>query len=551
MTAHDDPVFELLRNKDTDQTMLTVLNDDGSQTLFQRGYYIFRAMCVAKALKSNNVGEGNFVAIVPLNLPESFWGLLGIMLVGAIPVPIHPIFLKEADLSDVLEVLNDCKPKLLIANEQIAEFLKGLAFKSITELVDLGAMQFTNELRGKKYSELDFYEDGNSIRSNCFDFVYRKKNPADILIMPYTSGTHKMKGVMLSQQNIMDRVLAVGKELDITDNDRLFSFLPLAHISALIADFLCQLVFGYQVFFIKEAELIIKDRTQFKKAVKHGIGRSRPTIFLNVPLGWANIKKEIEKAVPIGILRRFLRRLIRRGAGLDKVRHFISAASILHSKDLMFFDRIGIRIRDIYGLTEVAGPLTIDGRLIGDGSTKVSIDPDSGEILIGGPCVMNGYFDQTANDKAFTTIINGTRFYRTGDLADRYFYAQTSLIKYAGRIGDTIKLANGEKVSQVQIDNLEEKIKKIDPEIIEVIVCGDGLPQLFAMVFTDQKKYKYEKNSEFTKKLTKGIATLGQGGGMLKIGGWELIDTIQLEYTPTMKLKRGNIIRKFKNLSFP
>src|SRR3989344_4714828 len=335
------------KSKPPREPALIFLKTDGTQIVYSWEDYKQNAILTACALKHSGVKENDFVAIVPLNLPESFFGLLGIMLAGAIPVPINPQLIKELGIKEIKLILSDCNPRLVLTNDCLIEYLNGLEIATLENLLALGKTKC----------------------ENVSPYEYSKR--ADIkrlLVMPYTSGTTGgPKGVMLSHGNIIDRVQAITQELRVGPKDRVLSYLSLGHISELIATFFGQMKAGagYTVYFSEYSKEIITDREKFKKAFPSILQSVKPTIFLAVPKVWQNFRKEIEektKHIPprlsnLGLFKKLLTRLIKNRLGFGKTRCFISAGSKISQDDRDFFEELGIHIEDIYGQTETGGPL--------------------------------------------------------------------------------------------------------------------------------------------------------------------------------------------------
>src|SRR3989344_4866467 len=367
------------KSKPPKSPALIFLNKNGGKITYSWEDYKQNAIWAATGLKDLGVRENDFVAIIPLNLPESFFVLLGIMLIGAIPVPINPQLVREPGLKELKSILNDSKPKLFLANYCLEKHLKELSPFPIGLVLTTG-----------KFSDQDKSPSGYQKRSDL----------QRLLVMPYTSGTTGgPKGVMLSHGNIIDRVEAITQALEVNSKDRVLSYLSLGHISELIATFFGQMKAGYTVYFTEHAKEIINDKEKFKKALPHILQKIKPTIFLAVPKVWQNIRKEIDKKtknIPFNIqldsgslVANLIVKIIKKKLGFHRTNIFISAGSKLSPDDKVFFNKLGIVIKDIYGQTETGGPLIIDGQVLGDAHV---FSGKENEILVEGPNVMLGYF---------------------------------------------------------------------------------------------------------------------------------------------------------------
>ncbi|MBI4158032.1 MAG: AMP-binding protein [Candidatus Yanofskybacteria bacterium] len=494
---------------------LVLLNKDGSIKNYSWQHYSSQAKHASRALIHFGINKGDFIVIAAPNLPESFFVMLGIIAIGAVPVPINIPLLKEPGQKEFKHILNDCRPKLILASSCLSKYLTDTKHMTFEDLL----------LRGS------FLQKPADDKTRGIE-----TNPNKLLIMLYTSGTTgQPKGVMLSRKNISNRVRAIVKELKVTRQERIFSYLLLGHISELIATFFGQLEAGYTVFFSEYSGEILENREQFRAAFPDILQVVKPPIFLAVPKVWENMRKSIEKKtrfLPIqlncrGVINNFVVKAILKKIGFNQTRFFVSAGSKLSQKDKQFFEEIEVTIDDIYGQTETAGPLTLNGKTVGN--TNVSLG-ENDEILVTGPNVMLGYYN---NPKATAEVIkNG--FYHTGDIGLR---DSEGRIFYAGRMGDKTKNSQGEFVDPIKIEELENEIKQIRG-VDEVVIFCEGKPHPIALVFTS----KPHKNLELDlKKLLPQI-----GGGFYKIDSFLIVDSNLLELTPTLKVKRKAMFRKFE-----
>lgn len=489
---------------------LTLVKLDGSQVNYSWADYSRHSADIMKALYRRGIRKGDFIAVIPLNLPESFFVLLGAIALGAVPVPINAPLIKEPSQKDLKAILNDCKPKLVLANACLDEYLTDIEHISFEKLLSESASD-------------DFALSGADW-----------PNSKQLMIMPYTSGTTGgPKGVMLTQENIENRVKAITEELGTSPEERLLSYLSLGHISELIATLFGQLSVGYRVYFTEYAREIVRDRERFRRAFPTVLQTVKPTVFLAVPKVWINIRREIERKtrhIPLdlgrpGFFRDIIVNKIKKRLGFQETTRFVSAGSKLSPEDKQFFARLGIYIDDVYGQTETAGPLTLNGKPLGDVSVKMGKDD---EMLVEGPNIMLGYFN---NAEATAKVLDNGVFH-TGDvgiidedLPPRVFYG--------GRLSDSFKLAQGEYITPEKIDELENEIRKISG-VDETIVCGDGKPYLIALVFTSRSATEL-----------RNITRVGQG--IYNIKKFLTVDPRELELTPTLKVRRKIMLKKFES----
>jgi len=159
-----------------------------------------------------------------------------------------------------------------------------------------------------------------------------------------------------------------------------------------------------------------------------------------------------------------------------KVRFFISGSAPLSRDIAEFFHAADILILEGYGLTETSAASFVNrpsqyrfGTVgLPVPGTKVRIAPDTGEILIAGPGVMQGYkglADQTA--ETIEVDADGTRWLRTGDKGEM----DGEFLKITDRIKELIKTSGGKYVAPAHV---ESKIKVALPISASVIVHGNN-----------------------------------------------------------------------------
>src|SRR3989338_680730 len=494
----------------TESPALVLLKADGTRIEYSWEQYNTKSLQSLHTLKTEGVMPGDFIAVIATNLPESFFVMSAIIMAGAIIVPINFPVVKEPGYNELKSILKDCQPKLVATNECLIKYLlgSGIGCMSFEDIINLG--------EGETEQVTSFVND-----------IQEDK----LMVMPYTSGTTgNPKGVMLNYKNISNRVKAVSRVFGITQKERLLSYLPLGHISELVATFFGQLDNGYTVYFTEHIKEITENRENFRKAFPKILADVKPTIFLAVPKIWSNLRIGVEKQIKpipnflfqISFIKNFVANRIKSKLGLDNTRFFISASARLFPEDKKFFAGLGININDIYGQTETAGPIIMDGQIIGDANVFAGEDS---EITVAGNCVMMGYY------KIDKTFVNG---YGTGDRGSW----QSGRVLFQGRIKDGFKLSQGEFVSEAKIELLENEIRKIDG-VQEVIVCCESKPYMVALIFSPDHQSGYLKED-----IQKALTLISEG--IYKVKKFILLNPSQLELTSTLKIKRSKIIQKFQ-----
>jgi acyl-CoA synthetase (AMP-forming)/AMP-acid ligase II len=255
-------------------------------------------------------------------------------------------------------------------------------------------------------------------------------------VLPYSSGTTGLpKGVMLTHYNLVAQLCELEGVTDavlVSDTDTALAFLPFFHIYGIVAFINLSLHLGATVVTMPRFDL-----EQYLEMVqKYHVS----ILHLVPPIALALAKHPIVA-----------------NYDLSKVRGAFSAAAPLSEIVAnAMFDRVGFRVSQAYGMTEVSGashlgPNVPDkikpasaGRVMPNTECKVvevvsgeTLNPgEQGEILVRGPTVMKGYLNRP---DATAETIDAEGWLRTGDIgyadADGDFYIvdrAKELIKYKG-----------------------------------------------------------------------------------------------------------------------
>lgn len=278
--------------------------------------------------------------------------------------------------------------------------IKGVKFISVDEKVD--DELFFEELVNKDYDES---------LSEKFDDYMSSKKTSDMTFILYTSGTTgKPKGAMLSHANIAYNTSETARYLEISrdNNDRIHCAPPFSHCFGNIFGILCA--------WYKGVPLAIMSKFAPKAAVEQ-MARNNLTITYGTPT-------QFRKMMPYFDNPDIYNRCLRTG---------IMAGEPCPPKLIKKMMELGCDIRVIYGLTE-ASPGTNSTRASDPSDKKATVgrayrgsvvhleDPidgmeipygEEGEVVIYGPGVMMGYYNETQKTAAVTSDLGGLR---TGDV---------------------------------------------------------------------------------------------------------------------------------------
>ncbi|MBU2643464.1 AMP-binding protein [bacterium] len=221
-------------------------------------------------------------------------------------------------------------------------------------------------------------------------------------------------------------------------------------------------------------------------------------------------------------------------------------------------------LREVYGQTESCGVATMHYRdrvkfgTIGEEAPGVEIKiAEDGEILIKGPTVFMGYFNNP--EKTAETVVDGWLY--TGDVGK---FDEDGHLIIMDRKKDIIITAGGKNITPSEIENQ----LKFSPYINDAVVIGDQRKYLTALIMIDEEnvmEYAQEQRVPFTtfasltrtkeinKLIEKEVETVNKNFARVEtIKKFKLIDILLTtdddEITPTGKLKRKFVSEKFKDL---
>lgn len=328
----------------------------------------------------------------------------------------------------------------------------------------------------------------------------------DLASILYTSGTtDDPKGVMLSHGNFVSNILACAEIFPVGPRDRALSFLPLAHVFQRTVDYLC-LYRGtpihYVPFFDDVPEVLRSERPTvmaaapavYELAHRRAMGRIESLAPVRARLArWAlAVGKRHAVASREGLIgpllafRRLLAdRLVLRELRAQlggRMRLAISGGAPLAPEAESFFEAIGIPLFQGYGLTETSPVLSANrpedvrpgsvGKPISDVELRIAED---GEILVRGPGIMQGYWQ---NEAATAAARNESGWFRTGDLGRM---DQSGYVFVTDRKRHLLSLSTGETVAPRPIERLLTGHRLFS----QAVVVGEGRPRLAALLFAD------------------------------------------------------------------
>ena len=345
---------------------------------------------------------------------------------------------------------------------------------------------------------------------------------AALATLIYTSGTTgRPKGVMLSHANILANARAALAAIPVYPTDRFLSFLPLAHAFERTLGYYIPMLGGACVAFARSVQELPEDLLALRPTVLISVPRIYDKLFSRIdhqlaettPLRRAMFRqaeqagwRRFAASQPWGRGKAWLARLEwallgqrvgqRVSARLGgRLRVAVSGGAPLAAPVARRFLGLGVHLVQGYGLTE-ASPVVTCNRLennqpesVGRPLPGLEVELDaSGELLVRGPNVMLGYWNNTG---ATAAAVDAAGWLHTGDLAR----IEDGRVFICGRLKEIVVMSTGEKISPADM----EAALAANGMFEQTLIVGEGQPFLVALLVLNPVNWK-------SLALAKGIA---------------------------------------------
>jgi long-chain acyl-CoA synthetase len=557
------------------------------------GEYGVRARHTGLGLVALGLRPGDVVSIIAENRPEWLYTDMGTLAVAGVT---NGIYTTDAP-RQVEYIVNDSGSRFFFAEneEQLDKILEVRArcpqlVKIVVYDMD-GLHGFRDEQVMPFEALLGLGARHEGEHPGAWDALVELPKPDDLAILVYTSGTTgPPKGAMLSHRNILFQLGYADFLAEPREGDQQLSFLPLSHVAERTFTVFYPLRTGATVNFAESIDTVPDNIREVAPAVFFAVPRIWEKFYSAVALRmreatwlgrlayrWAlGVGMRVAAARIAGrrppIAQRLLYRVadflvldnVKRSLGLHRARGAATGAAPIAPDLIRWYMALGIDMREVYGQTENCGLATAmpaDRIKLGTvgvarAGTEVRVSP-AGEILLKGPHVFLGYYKNPA--KTAETVIDG--WLHTGDVGE---IDADGFVRITDRMKDIIITAGGKNVTPSEIENQ----LKFSPFISDAVVIGDQRKFLSCLVMIDPEtvaQFAQERNVPFTDFASlcraKEVQDLiwseiervnRQLARVETIKTFRLIEQILTpedeELTPTMKLKRSLVNRKYKDV---
>ncbi|MDO8417197.1 MAG: AMP-binding protein [Agitococcus sp.] len=493
---------------------------------------------VATYIQSLNLPPKSNIALLGRNSAHWIMADLAIWMAGHVTVPMYPTLNGET----AAYIFDHSDAKALIVGKMDG---KADGWKEIKDVIPASLPIIATPLSPAMLAD----------KPQWTDIVAKSepmKNPTmpdldDISTIVYTSGsTGQPKGVLHSFRTMIVITSGMEEIWGFSNQDRMLSYLPLAHVAERAAVETMSLYFGFHVFFSEGLETFQKD-----------LQRAQPTIFFSVPRLWTKFFLGVSEKMPmkkqkllfsLPILGKIVKKKILSQLGMDKVRTALTGSAPLPPHIIEWYRNLGLELLDVYGMSEnfayshACKPNEVRVGYVG------SVNPgcehriaDNGEIQVKSPAQMIGYFKMP--DKMAEEMTDDG-YFKTGDRGE---IDEKGRLRITGRVKELFKTSKGKYVAPAPIEN---KLNN-HPKIEVVCATGSGEPQPFALLMLSLDAMKEIQRGELDKE-----TLAAEFKELLKSVNETLEDHERMDYvvvvkdqwtmengflTPTMKIKR-NII---------
>jgi long-chain acyl-CoA synthetase len=491
------------------------LYKEGGQWLpISTGEMLRRISGLSHHLAKLGVGLGDRVGIFAPNCPEWHVADLAALGLGAVVVPIY--FRESAERMAYILAHSEAKV-LFVSGEDQARRWSEIAqnIRSVEKVIFAGRAASASDAppargdgqRGGPNAELSFEAliadaGGAEIES------YRRRAAAvrsdSLASIIYTSGTTgEPKGVMLTHSNFTSNSEASFERFDLAPGCVALSFLPLAHVYERLTDY-GYLFNGVSVAYVPRMEDVPRALLEVRPHICAAVPRFFEKLYANILergaqttglrrriFDWAmHVERKSApwraygRRVPLAVrwqwrvANRLVYKKFRAGVG-GRIVEFISGGAPLAPELAEFFTTVGLPLFQGYGLTETspvvatnlpsANSIGTVGRPVPGVEVRTAED---GELLVRGPCVMQGYYKKPEETRA---VLSPEGWLATGDIGH---LDENGFLRITDRKKELLKTAGGKLIAPAPIENA----LKSSPYILSAALVGDRRPYIVALI---------------------------------------------------------------------
>ena len=455
--------------------------------------------------------RGDKLAVIGDNRPRLYWSMVAVQALGGIPVPLY----QDSVAEEMVYVLENADVKYAIVQNQ-EQTDKLLEIKDRLPLLEQICYEVPRGMRDYTQEFIHYYKDiqekGSIFHSENPDFYLHEieqGHGSDIAIFLYTSGTTgKPKGVVLTQENLLITSLNSLAFDNITGEEEVLAYLPMAWVGDNLFSFAQAYVAGFCVNCPEGPETVMTDLREIGPTYYFAPPAIYETVLTKVMIRMEDASKikrsmfkyfmDLAKSVGIRILdgksvsiaERALYGLgnllvygpLRNNLGLSRTRLAYTAGEAIGPEIFSFFRSLGINIKQLYGQTEATVFICAqpDGEVKSDTVGKVfpGVElrlSDNNEVFYRSPGVFHSYYK---NPESTAETKDAEGWVATGDAG---FFDDDGHLKIIDRAKDVGLMNDGSMFAPKYIEN---KLKFF-PFIKEAVAFGNEKDYVSAFLCID------------------------------------------------------------------
>src|SRR6266853_5755010 len=557
--------------------------DNGDwRTMTWKGYRD-EVAAVTLGLRSLGFGPGQFGLIMARNVPEHVIADLGIVHAGGAAISVYNTLAPE----QIEYVANH--------SEATVAFLEDEGFLEKFQSIKSPHLKHIILIKGDTPEGVLSWEalvaKGRELYAKSpsdFASIWKAVGPEDTISLIYTSGTTgPPKGVAYSHNNITWTLESIGRFWALV-NQKLVSYLPLAHVAERFTSQWGGIFFGHEVWLCPDVNLLVPYLLEARPTEFVGVPRVWEKLMAGLQAGVAAEPDEARRQVAQGALAAAIsafrpRRegkpvpeelaavveraqplfmMLRAKLGLDQCTLAVTSTAPCRPEVHEFWAAIGMPLYEVWGMSELTGPASAVphddhqapsiGRPIAGVEIRLGED---GELLVRGGNVMMGYYKEPAKT---AEMVDADGWVHSGDIAEAGPNGQYKIID---RKKELIISSAGKNISPANL----EALAKSSPIIGQAVAVGDGRKFIAVLVVLDpQIAPAWAKargiEAQSTAELSNDPTVVGEVRRALQQANTHLSRVEQFkrftilpaewspeseELTPTMKLKRRVINTKY------
>jgi len=456
--------------------------------------------------------RGDHVAIIGRNRPALYWSMVAAQSVGAIPVALY----QDAVAEEMAYVIEHCGARFAICGDQ-EQVDKVIEIQETVHCVEQILYVDKRGLRKYDHSRMnwlhDVQEEGRA-GHHRFEAEVEKRIAEltydSTCVMLYTSGTTgKPKGVVLSNQNIIETAKASSAFDHLSQSEEILAYLPMAWVGDFIFSIGQAYWTGFCVNCPESPATMMTDLREIGPTYFFAPPRVFETMLTNVMIrmedAGATKKRMFDKYMaharkvggaildgkPVSSADRMKYRVgemlvygpLKNTLGLSNIRVAYTAGEAIGPEIFDFYRSLGINLKQLYGQTEASVFITQqpDGEVrsdtVGVPSPGVEVRiAENGEVFYRSPGTFVEYY-KNAESTASTKDAEG--WVATGDAG--FFEEGTGHLRIIDRAKDVGKMADGSMFAPKYVEN---KLK-FYPDILEAVLFGNGRDHCVAFINID------------------------------------------------------------------